>query len=583
MHQKAADSILHVCLTNEGLYVKLGQGLNTMSHILPKEYTNTLKVLLDNAKPVPMPQIRRTIEEETGKSIEELFVAFDDVPVASASIAQVHKAWRKAPHDGLPPVPVAVKVRKPCIGRQSKWDIYVFQFFSWTVQHLFGLPTQWSRKTVVDGLKREMDFTIEAANAEQFRHNFKDDPQVHIPVIYKELSSERLLVMEWVEAVKLTEVERIQERFDEKAVLRKLFDSFGDMVFKHGFVHCDPHAANVLVRPMPESCASLAPPPPSKGRDEGAAAEAAVTRHRKSKGKKDFQVVLVDFGLCVPESERFRMLYSLLFKSLVTRDMKTLKKVVQDWGISDPEIFASIQMQKPLRSIQEGRYEEVSKEEVRQMQREAHSRLKSFMIDEAKIPRELPMVGRGVDILRGVNRLYGSPINRVNMFVQRAVQALGPLHDYEGVQRYLARVHKLTRETQANEGPGAEGIDLHSGATPVPVKNAQTRGVSGDEPPFESLFDDGALKLQKAQAAAMREIAAERDSSFSVRVTDKVESLYRAFLFHLVMTSFSVAHWWTRWYNQMLRLLFPVETVEQLMVSSFEDRLERMEGTARIN
>lgn len=656
MHQRAADAILYVCLTNEGLYVKLGQGLNSMSHILPKQYTDTLKVLLDNAKPVDMVQIRAIIEEETGMAMEDVFDGFEERPVASASIAQVHKAWLKNPRewsrrnkqhnnngnhnanvdvdgdddDGSnAPVAVAIKVRKPCIGKQSKWDIYTFQFISYAVQQAFSLPTQWSRKTICDGLLREMDFRIEAANAEQFRRDFANDPRVYVPVVFHRVSSERLMVMEWVDAAKLSEVEKVQANFNAPAVLRKLFDAFGDMVFKYGFVHCDPHAANILVRHMPDNEADarrrsrglgnsndknemkrknqhassgdgesakerlnsrLSRTHSSNSDDKGGETDNNKTKkttatHKKG-DKNDFQIVLLDFGLCVPETERFRMQYALLFKSLATRDMAALRGVVMDWGISDPDTFASMQMQKPLKSIQSSNYDEVTKEEVRQMQRDAHARLKHFMIDEAKIPRELPMVGRGVDILRGVNRLYGSPINRVNMFVSSAVEALGPLHDYAGVQRYLERVEALVGQMESDDGKSNAGGVMTATlvATTTTASGTRTRTTAEADAQYSSVYDEGALALRRVQAAAMRELAAERDQSLRARTSSRLESVYRMFIFHSIMFSFSLVHYVTQWCNAILALALPAEAGpgDRLHAQTLEERLETMESSARV-
>lgn len=535
LHRRAAEELLHVCLVNEGLYVKMGQGINAMSHVLPKEYMETLKVLLDNAKPVDFADVQRTIREETGRDIHDLFDEIDPRPVASASIAQVHRAWLKPPVEGGIRKEVAVKVRKPCIEKQSKWDIYTFQIISVLIGTLFGLPTAWSRQTIVDGLRREMDFTIEADNAERIRSDLQRSgasSRVYVPHIYGEYTSPRLLVLEWVEATKLLDVEEVRARYDEKAVLKTLFDAFGDMVFKYGFVHCDPHPANLMVRPMPRLDSK----------------EHASTPAMKA---RDYQVVLIDFGLCVPETEEFRMHYALLFKSLATRDMKTLRNVVMGWGISDPEVFASIQMQKPLDAMRGGSYGEVTKEEVRQMQQMAHSRAKDLLLDEDRIPRELAMVSRSIDILRSVNRLYDSPINRVQMFVQSAVDALGPLHDFDGVQRYLERVQVLS--SQSTGGQRA---------------SAACR-------PFRSVYDESANDLRQVQAAVVREM--ENEKSRFERGVCGITALYRAFVFRAVMFYLSLTHHFVYWHNAILQSLLPDAMSRPLRAETLDDSMERIQ------
>ncbi|XUY36802.1 ABC transporter, putative [Leishmania panamensis] len=155
-HSRIACVVLDACLKNEGLYSKVGQGLNSMGHVLPREYTDVLNVLLGRAPPVAIAEIRKTICAETGREIEELLACFDEAPVASAPIAQGHQAWLPPPADGSSPEPqrVAVKVRKPCISTQSVWGLCMHSAIMMPLNVLFDLPTDWSRKTVCDALAR---------------------------------------------------------------------------------------------------------------------------------------------------------------------------------------------------------------------------------------------------------------------------------------------------------------------------------------------------------------------------------------------------------------------------------------------
>lgn len=555
LHQYSAGIVLDVCMKNEGLYIKLGQGLNAMSHVLPREYTDTLKVLLDNAPPVPMADIRNIIYEETGKRIEDLFVAFDEAPIASASIAQVHQAWLAVPSssgDSTVVRKVAVKVRKPSIAKQAVWDLYTYEFLLIMMEQLFGLPTSWSRRTVVDSLRREMDFTLEAANAERFAHNFRNNEQVYVPRIIQPYTSKRLLLMEWIDGTKLLDTETIRANFDARRVLTTLFDAFGDMVFKHGFVHCDLHAANVLVRPLPLS------------------REASATLWWQGwwgAKARDHQVVLLDFGLALPETERFRMEYALLFKSLFTHDNNTLRQVVQSWGIGDAESFASLQAQKPYSSIKAGEYSEVTKEEVRLMQRRAHAQIKTVLKDAARIPRELPMVGRGMDILRGINRLYGSPINRVNMFVKSAVQCLGPLHSMEGVELYLSRLQGIIMARN-----GAQIAS--SGSEAVVTDVAKDRSAA-----FSSVFDAEAEAFRLEQAAAVAEVEYANENKFFLwHVWIWAETVYRRCVFECMLLFFHAMHMWTRTYNYMLSIVAPPSVQESLHLITLDERMERRMG-----
>lgn len=572
MNRQSAEMVLDTCRKNEGLYIKFGQALNAMSHALPKEVTSVLRVLLDSAPPVPLDDIRRIFREETGKTIEEVFERFDDVPVACASIAQVHHAWLRQPN-GQPPVEVAVKVQKPSIAKQSVWDLRTWQFMNWMISQLFGVPVGWARRTVVDGLKREMDFNYEATSQQRMRENFASYRYVYVPEIYSAYTTRRLMVMEWIEGLKLVEVERVREQFDEKKVLITVFDAFGDMVFKHGFVHGDTHAANVLVRP--------APPSPSPG--EGALAAAAVTRNVSSKApaglpapwwrrwfgwgrkKEDFQVVFIDFGLSIPVTERFRMEYALVFRSLVTHDMDSLVKTVSGWGFGDGKLFANLQMQMQQGAghpqfTTEEEERGMTKEEVKQMQREGRDRFRTVTINEERIPREIPIVGRSMELLRSINRLYDSPVDRVSMFVKSAVDALGPLHDYEGVQVYLARMETKMKARQS----ATEAVSAHDKHTAHSTKVTV------------SAFDADAERLRQDQAAAVRELNEERNRFFTSRVAYAAERTYRQIVFRVVMLNLKLSANLTRWYNGLLRMFASPEVAERMRVDTLDDRLGRM-------
>jgi aarF domain-containing kinase len=560
LHSHVAHIVLDACLKNEGLYIKLGQGLMSMSHVLPKEYTDTLKVLLDRAPPVPVDEVRRTIREDTGKTLEDVFVRFDDTPVASASIAQVHQAWLPPPADGssTEPVKVAVKVRKPCISTQSMWDLYTYSTIMKLLKLIFDLPTDWSRQTVCDALEREMDFTMEAANAKRFRRDFEKSERVYIPRVFDEFTTKRLLVMEWIDGTKLLDVATVRANYDEKKVLTTLFDAVGDMVFKNGFVHSDPHAANVLVRPMPKKDKNVS------AAAEAAAASAAPSPPSMQKGKhdpRDYQVVLIDFGLVVPERVRFRYQYALLFVSLFTRDFESLRRVVKDWGIADAEMFASIQAQKPFDAIEAGEYGEVTRAEVREMQRKAHSRAKEMLRDTRRIPKELIMVGRSLDILRGINRLYGSPVNRMNMFVNSAVECLGPLHNYDAVEHYLARIQRAMEE--------------HGAPPSVRMDSYQD---------YDSVYNASADAVRAAQEAALAQVAAEdmsrayQTDHVAFRTRMLVAELYRSFLLHVFLTLSSLLHLLTHTYNSFIALTLPVSAQERLHLANLDERIARRLG-----
>ncbi|ESL12016.1 ABC transporter [Trypanosoma rangeli SC58] len=534
LHRTAAELILNICLKNEGLYIKLGQGLNALNHIFPREYMDVLKVLLDKAPSVPLNDINRIIQEETGKTVDEIFSYFDPVPVASASIAQVHRATLGPATPQDEPKEVAVKVQKPYIRYQVFWDLQTYRFLTWAIGVLFNMPVGWAQQSIIDGVRRETDFAAEAGNLERMRFELAENPNVYVPKLYKEYCTQRLLVQEWIDGVKLVDVETVRQQFDAVTVLRTVFDAFGDMIFKYSFVHCDPHAANILVRR-----------PPLTGKREQQAPLGRCTNP---------QIVLLDFGMCCPEMERFRVEYALLFKSIMLGDMATMRKIVTSWGIIDPEVFASIQMQKPYESLRRGNREEITKKEVFEMQVRAREAARTLLKDQELVPPELPLVGRSIDILRGLNRLYGAPINRVNMFIRRAVAGLGPIHNYESAQYYLEQIDRLAETTPAKETTTTEGV-----AAPKVV----------------SVFDAAVEQQRREQAAAALRLHAKHNASVKGRLRANVLSAYRRVVFEVLLFLFDAYHLCGRLYMMVLMACVPGSAGARQNEDSLEDLFQR--------
>ncbi|KAG5469406.1 hypothetical protein LSCM1_02623 [Leishmania martiniquensis] len=461
---------------------------------------------------------------------------------------------------------VAVALRRPCISTQAAWDLCMYSTIMTLLKLLFDLPTDWSKKTVCDALEREMDFTVEASNAKRFRRAFRGNPRLYIPRVHDAYTSAQLLVLEWIEGTKLSDVESVRAQYDEKRVLTTLFDAVGDMVFKHGFVHADPHAANVLVRPMPQ-----ADPAPATVGPESAAANTTTTtpaataaRHAKAAhDPSDCQVVLIDFGLATRERVRFRYQYALLFVSLFTHDRESLRRVVHDWGIDDAEMFASIQAQKPFEAIQAGSYGEVTRDEVMAMQQRAHERAKEALRDIRRLPKELIMVGRSLDIVRGVNRLYGSPVNRINMFVQSAVECLGPMRNYDAVDAYLKRMQKMMERRGCLASIGMD-----------------------DYQEYESLYGASADTVREEQEAAAAQIAAE-DAQLGYQhpwpgpasgVHAWLDAVYRALMLHGLLFVLNAVHMLTCTYNSLIASLLPSAAQKKLRIASLEDRPDCLFG-----
>jgi len=172
VHRRAAKLILDCCQKNGGLYVKFGQGIASMNHILPKPYREEFQVLHDKAAYVPYSDVRKIIIEDLCVDPNVIFSEFDETPVASASIAQVHRARL---HSGEI---VAVKVQKPYIADQVPWDLACYRILLHAFEYVFELPLCWSTDFTERQMLTEIDFVSEAMNSQKTLQLLNNDKYI---------------------------------------------------------------------------------------------------------------------------------------------------------------------------------------------------------------------------------------------------------------------------------------------------------------------------------------------------------------------------------------------------------------------
>ena len=247
VHLRAAHRLFHVCKEHGGVYTKLGQYIATMNHILPKEYIDILSPLTDRAKEMSADDARRVLETELGDRISEI-AEFDPVPIAAASLAQVHVGQLK---DGSK---VAIKLQYTNLEAQVKSDLVCLRVMTRLLKRAFPEHDyEWMFPEFEQTAEEELDFLQEASNAKRASKMFKHNPEVCIPFVHSDLTTRRCLVMEFIDGERIDRVEAFNSRWgiQSKDVARIVLQAFNDMLFVHGLVHCDPHAGNVLVRQLP--------------------------------------------------------------------------------------------------------------------------------------------------------------------------------------------------------------------------------------------------------------------------------------------------------------------------------------------
>jgi len=228
-------------------FVKFGQLLSTRSDLIPPEYVEEFSKLQDEVAPFSMREVEEQIRLELGEEITSIFNSFDPVPIASASLSQVHRAVLT---DGTM---VAVKVQRPGIRPVVETDVDLLYLLARLATKSIPELGLYSPMKLVREFERaiikELDFTTEAANGERFAKNFRSDADIHFPRVYSDFSGKKVLTMEFIEGVKITEAREIGLDPTEVACIG--LRAVMNMVFRDGFFHSDPHPANVFVSEGP--------------------------------------------------------------------------------------------------------------------------------------------------------------------------------------------------------------------------------------------------------------------------------------------------------------------------------------------
>jgi ubiquinone biosynthesis protein len=227
-------------------FVKFGQLLSTRPDIVPPDILAELRALQDDVRPFPFEQAERVIEEDLGNSIERLFLEFERQPVAAASIGQVHRAV--LPNGKR----VAVKVQRPGAPRQIEADLQLLYQAARLVKERVRALDFINPEQVIDEfarqIRQELDYRLEARNAQTFHRNFAGNPHVQVPKVYWTYTRARVLTLEWLDGTQVSDVDRLPFTLEERRDLAYLIaETWLSMIFRHGFFHGDPHPANILV------------------------------------------------------------------------------------------------------------------------------------------------------------------------------------------------------------------------------------------------------------------------------------------------------------------------------------------------
>lgn len=266
VHRTAAEKLLDLCCANGGVYVKVGQHIGALDYLVPHEYVQVMKVLHKDAPKSSLNSLLKVLKEDLKRDVSiltiliiilrsiskknffpmqpnEIFDCFEEEPLGTASLAQVHRAKLK---DGTV---VAVKVQHPLVLRNSKVDMKTMEVLVKIMSAIFEeFDFQWLVDETKKNLPKELNFKLEGENAEKVQLLLKDFKWLKIPKIYWDLTTERVLTMEFTEGAQVTDLEYIKNlNINCIDLMSKLGELYSHMIFRHGFVHSDPHPGNILI------------------------------------------------------------------------------------------------------------------------------------------------------------------------------------------------------------------------------------------------------------------------------------------------------------------------------------------------
>ncbi|THG20863.1 hypothetical protein TEA_024083 [Camellia sinensis var. sinensis] len=387
VHNRSARKLEELCFKNGGIYIKLGQHIGQLEYLVPQEYVLRMRESLLNRCPVSSyDQVCEVVKTELGGMPDEIFSEFDPVPIASASLAQVHVGRT---HDGQK---VAVKVQHAHMTDTASADYATVELIVNTLHRFF--PTfDYSCGY------QELDFLIEAKNSVKCMDNFRKlSPHiadyVYAPRVYWNFSTSKLLTMEFMDCAQVNDVKEIRRLGIQPHDVTKLVSQvFAEMMFKHGFVHCDPHAANLLVRPLPQGKRSIL-------------------------GKRKPQLVLLDHGLYKELDFPTRTNYAALWKALIFSDACGIKENCVKLGAGEDlyALFAGVLTMRPWNRVIDPAVDHLALQGDDNDRSELQMYASQYFLQISELLRRLPRVIilmlKTNDCLRAVNNslLKGSSL-----------------------------------------------------------------------------------------------------------------------------------------------------------------------------
>ena len=370
-HSESANAIYEAAIELRGLILKGCQFIGSRADVLPSEYVEVLSRLQDRVPAKRFSTVRKTVEAELNCALEDVFDAFDESPIASASLAQVHPAVLRSGER------VAVKVQYPEIESLVRSDLSNLRLLFRT---LGLLERDFDLMPLVDELGTlipfELDFVNEGRNSERISRFYDDRDDIYVPRVHWEYTTRRVLVSEFIDGLKISDVTALRAAgLDPDAIMRTLIEAYCEQILTHGFFHADPHPGNLIVQP-------------------GVAGEGRP------------RLVFVDFGLAKELPSGFRQGLLELTGALLQGSAEQMAKALHDLGFETREggvgalhEIAKVVLETAVRLRQQSWLDrDVAAEAAQELPR---------MIREnpiVRVPSHVVLLGRVVGLLSGLGR-----------------------------------------------------------------------------------------------------------------------------------------------------------------------------------
>ncbi len=342
-------------------FIKFGQLLSVRADIFPQDFIHELSILQDEVVSLPFETIKKVIEEELNSPIDKLFSSFDRKPIASASLAQVHTAISK---EGSR---VVVKVQRPNIKSIIDTDLSIMELLAGGIEKEIRETREYELlfkvKEIGKNLRSELNFTNEGKAVDRFRTNFSDDESILIPKVYWNLCTSKVLTLQHVEGIKITDIDTLESvGLSRNDLAERGVDFIFKQIFIHGYFHADPHPGNILVT-------------------------------------KDGKIALLDFGLTGSLDEELVESLSRLLISAVNKDVNQVMNIFTELGVVSEDMDMR-ELKYDLREFFDRYYGvRLARIEVRSI---ADDALEIFRKYRMKFPRDLLLLAKALSTVEGI-------------------------------------------------------------------------------------------------------------------------------------------------------------------------------------